>query len=125
MWLRRMFKNKRAQSMAEYGILFAAIIAIAAGALSIALKGGIQQKERDAMTLLLGAGNTELEAEIGALGAIPEVDMLSEDVRQSTTLAAGYQDRTVMLQGGATQSINEATTSTTAVSTVAIGQAAP
>ncbi len=116
-----MFLRKRAQSTAEYAITIGLVIAVTAGILQMALKGGIRQKNKQALNYLLDAGKDQL-------GGIPEQDeaLYSQEYR-STTVKGGDQfaDESVMKKGGAEEKIQKQTTETTAVSVENIKQVNP
>ena len=52
-----MFLTKKAQSTAEYAIIIGLVVAVAAGVLSVAVKGGIRHQNKRAMNVLLDAGS--------------------------------------------------------------------
>ncbi len=96
-----MFLKKKAQSTAEYAIAFGLIIAVAAGVLQVALKGGIRQKNKQAMNLLLGAGSDVAEFQ----NATDQAELLfSEDYRSSTINKDSYVSEEIMDKGGAVKS---------------------
>ncbi len=115
MFLRRLFKSKRAQSTAEYGIIFAAVIAIAAGALSVSLKNAINVKQDRAVEFMLRAGTSELDDAMEEAGfdTMQDVYAVSEQVRHTTSLETGYTDEKIRLKGGAEMKHNETATETT------------
>jgi hypothetical protein len=110
-----MFLRKKGQSTAEYAIIFALVIAVAAGVLQVALKGGIRQKNKQAIDYMLNADNGKIvsqtpDAEAG-------VSLFSEDWRK-TSIAAGdkYKDERVMQKGGREKKVQVQETTTDAVS---------
>lgn len=122
MWfLKKMFKNKRAQSTAEYGILFAAVIAIAAGVLTVSLKNAVGSKHDKSLEYMLSAGNDALENEITAAGTTQAITATTEELRRSQILETGYKDAKVMAKDGSVQSEQTQTTTSDSVSITKIG----
>jgi len=105
-----MFLNRKGQSTAEYAIVIGLVIAVAAGALQIALKGGIRQKNKQAMDHLINAGDDLLPT----AGASEK--LFSQDYRKTTVDHATYRDTTVTHKGGAAESYQRQDTDTTAIS---------
>ena len=109
-----MFLKKKGQSTAEYAIVIGLVVAVAAGILQIALKGGIRQKNSQAMNYMLGAGNDNA-ALTGATDVAPA--MFSQDYRQTTVKGgADYVDESVLQKGGSEKKYQKQSTTTTAVS---------
>ena len=109
-----MFLKKKGQSTAEYAIVIGLVVAVAAGILQIALKGGIRQKNSQAMNYMLGAGNnvTEFSAATDVAPA-----MFSQDYRQTTVKGGNdYVDESLMQKGGSEKKYQRQKTETTAVS---------
>jgi len=108
-----MLLGKKAQSTAEYAILIGVVIAVAAGVLQVALKGGVRQKNKQALNYLLSAGNTET-----AFNATTDtgVALYSQEFSKTTVDAADYKDATLLKKGGAVESIQQQKTATTSVS---------
>lgn len=88
-------KRKKGQSTAEYAITVGLVVAVAAGVLQVALKGGIRQKNKEALNYLLDAGSTEL-------GNLPNKSVLlfSEEYRTSTVDSGTYIDERIMEKSG-------------------------
>jgi hypothetical protein len=106
-----MFLKKKGQSTAEYAIVIGLVVAVAAGILQIALKGGIRQKNTQAMNYMLGAGNDQLNA------TDVQAAMFSQDYRQTQVLGGdAYVDESVMQKGGSEKKIQRQATTTTSVS---------
>lgn len=123
--LRRMFKGRKAQSTAEYGILFAAIIAIAAGALTVSLKGAVGTKQEKALRYMLGAGTTYLDT---AIATQPETDTIlssAQEVRKTTVPREGYVDERVRRKGGAESMHQAQQTVTESISITRMNAGAP
>lgn len=108
-----MFLTKKGQSTAEYAIVFALVVAVAAGVLQVALKGGIRQKNKQALNYLLTAGDTTTAFNSTA---DQSVDLFSQDWRQTTIDTSGFKDERVMLKGGAEKRIQNQTTASESVS---------
>jgi len=109
-----MLFRKKGQSTAEYAIVIGLVIAVAAGVLQVALKGGIRQKNKQALDFMLNAGNnvTEFSDTTGV-----DVALYSQDYRQTTVKGgADYVDESVMAKGGAEKKYQKQATETTAVS---------
>lgn len=109
-----MFLRKKGQSTAEYAIAIALVIAVAAGVLQVALKGGIRQKNKQALDILLNAGNTESN-EFAASGKGP-ISLYTQDYRQTTIDQPSFVDRSVLKKGGAEERHQKQEIDTTAVS---------
>jgi len=94
-----MFLKKKGQSTAEYAIVIGLVVAVAAGILQIALKGGIRQKNSQAMNFMLGAGNNV--SEFTNAGDVAPA-MFSQDYRQTQVLGGdqNYVDESIMQKGG-------------------------
>ncbi len=109
-----MFLKKKGQSTAEYAIVIGLVVAVAAGILQIALKGGIRQKNTQAMNFMLGAGSNVSEfANAGDVQAA----MFSQDYRQTQVMGGDqYVDESLMEKGGSEKKYQRQATTTTAVS---------
>ncbi|MFH0791208.1 MAG: hypothetical protein V2A64_06205 [Candidatus Omnitrophota bacterium] len=107
-----MFLNKKGQSTAEYAIALGLVVAVAAGVLQIALKGGIRQKNKQALNYMLSAGDNITDFKNVAK---QDVSLFSEDVRNTTIDAATYVDERLMNKGGEEKVRNYQKTDTTAV----------
>ncbi|HOX54300.1 MAG: hypothetical protein PHI86_01535 [Candidatus Omnitrophica bacterium] len=125
--LRRFFRGKRAQSTAEYGILFAAVIAIAAGALTVSLKNAVQSKHDKSLEYFLKAGNDDLTAALEGAGSTQEIYSTGEEIRKTVSSADGFRDTKVRTQGGGESVMQTQNTSTDQVSMnkIVAGSAAP
>lgn len=99
-----MFLRKRAQSTAEYAITLGLVVAVAAGVLQIALKGGIRQKNKQALNYLVSSGDTV--AEFSGVADQSE-KLFSQESRETVVLANGYVDESIMEQGGAVKDIQK------------------
>ncbi len=107
-----MFLNKKAQSTAEYAIALGLVVAVAAGVLQIALKGGIRQKNKQALNYFLSAGNDITDFKDAKK---QDVALFSEDYRNTTIDSKTYVDEKVMNKGGEEKARNYQETDTTAV----------
>ena len=58
-----MFLRKKAQSTAEYAITIGIVVAVVAGVMSVALKGGMRQKATQATNLLKTTGTGSFTAD--------------------------------------------------------------
>jgi hypothetical protein len=115
--LRRLFRGNRAQSTAEYGILFAAVIAIAAGALTVSLKNAVQAKHDKSLEYMLKAGQDELDKQIaGQPGKALTIYATGEEVRQTKSIATLYKDEKIRKKGGAEEVLQQQQTETDAIS---------
>lgn len=108
-----MFLRKKGQSTAEYAIAIALVIAVAAGVLQVALKGGIRQKNKQALDILLNAGNETNEFAASGEGS---VSLYTQDYRQTTIGKDSFVDRSVLKKGGAEERHQKQQIDTTAVS---------
>jgi hypothetical protein len=116
-----MFLRKKGQSTAEYAIVIGLVIAVAAGILQVALKGGIRQKNKKAVDFLVGAGN-DVAAFTNA--ASTDAQLYTQEVRDTTVKGgADYVDESVMLKGGGEERRQKQVTQTTAVSVETINAA--
>lgn len=108
-----MFLRRRGQSTAEYAIALGLVVAVAAGVLQVALKGGIRQKNKKALNYLLSAGE-----DIACFKNATDQDILlfSEEFRSTTIDKASYVDERLMEKGGAEKARQYQKADTTAVS---------
>lgn len=104
-----MLKNRKGQSTAEYAIIMGLVVAVAAGVLQVALKGGIRKKNDQAVDYLLDQGNTYLTTTPQA------VQMFSQEARQTTVSNVGYVDTSVLDKGGAEKKQQTQSTSSTSI----------
>lgn len=93
-----MFLKRKAQSTAEYAITIGLVVAIAAGVLQVALKGGIRQKNKQALNYLVDAGNDVSEF---SSADDADIELYSQEHRTTTIKSDDYADESVLLQGGA------------------------
>jgi len=99
-----MILNRRAQSTAEYAVLIGLVAAVTAGVLSVALKGAIRQKNKQAMGFLLEAGNTEG----GLSGSGKNAKTFTEQYSTDTVSGgADFTSQKVMKRGGAEESLQK------------------
>jgi hypothetical protein len=92
-----MILNRRAQSTAEYAVLIGLVAAVTAGVLSVALKGAIRQKNKQAMGYLLDAGNSNL-------GTGRNAATFTEQYSQDTVSGSDFASQKVMKRGGLEES---------------------
>ncbi len=109
-----MFLRNKGQSTAEYAIVIGLIIAVAAGILGIALKGGIRQRSKQATDYLLGAGSASLQSQIEGN---PDATIFSQEYSQTKVLGGDeYADESVLEKGGSEKRYQKQATNTTSVS---------
>lgn len=101
-----MFLRKKAQSTAEYAITLGLVVAVAAGVLQTALKGGIRQKNAEALNYLKDSGSELLTTgtEVGPI--------YNQQARKTTVLGGtdNFVDKKVMSQGGKEEVYQKQTT---------------
>lgn len=105
MWLRKMLKNIRAQSTAEYAILIGVVVAAAAGFLAVSMKNAIGTKHDSAVDYFLRAGTATLEEAVEGEGVSVDIIASQEEVRHTTQYQEGFADTRVRHQGGAEQAL--------------------
>jgi uncharacterized protein (UPF0333 family) len=103
-----MFIRKKAQSTAEYAITIGVVVAVAVGVLSVALKGGIRDKNKQAIDILSLAGNDKINEELQ--GKNPTISMYSSEYGQTTVKKDGYVNEKVTIKGGGQKSIMKQST---------------
>ncbi|MDD5155803.1 MAG: hypothetical protein PHF11_04880 [Candidatus Omnitrophica bacterium] len=110
-----MFLRKKAQSTAEYAILIGLVVAVAAGILQVALKGGIRQKNKQALDFLVASGNQTMSQALSQAGTAT-LQQYTEEVRQTKVLGgADYVDKALLEKGGAEKRYQKQVTKTTEV----------
>ncbi len=107
--------NKKGQSTAEYAILIGLVAAVAAGFLSVSLKGAMRSKNEQANNYLLQAGDEHGLNTYTSGGA--NIPLYTQEVSQ-TVLKGGeaYKNVNVLKRGGSEEKTSLQTTQTTAVS---------
>ena len=101
-----MLLRKKGQSTAEYAAILGIVLAVIVGVVGAALKGGIRQKNTEAMNYLL---NQKIDNSPSS-----SMPLYTQEYRQTTVNTA--QDHTTMQAGGAetrTSSQGTGTSSTT------------
>lgn len=93
-----MFLRKKAQSTAEYAITIGLVVAVAAGILQVALKGGMRQKNKQALNYFLEAGH-DVDEFAGADDQ--DIELYTEEFNKNKVKSGDYVDETVLEQGGA------------------------
>lgn len=107
-----MLLRKKAQSTAEYAITIGLVVAVVAGVLQVALKGGIRQKNKQALNYLIDAGSS-----VTAFNTTDGAEALySQDYRKTTIDEADFVDQTVMQKGGAEKRYQKQSTASESVS---------
>jgi len=117
-----MLLRKKGQSTAEYAIIIGLVVAVAAGVLQVALKGGIRQKNKQAMDYMLSAGQNVGEFTAPTAGAL-DAETYSQDYRQTTVLKDQYKDEAVLEKGGAEQRLQQQHSKTDSVTVESIEKA--
>lgn len=115
-----MFLKLKGQSTAEYAILIALVAAVAAGFLSVGLKGAIRGKNQQASDFLMQAGTdaksgTDLLSGYGDTNAVP---LYTQEVTKTQVLGGddNYKNVTVLEKGGSEKKYTKQTTDSDAVS---------
>jgi type II secretory pathway component PulC len=112
-----MFLGKKAQSTAEYALVLGLVIAVVAGGLQVALKGGIRQKNKQALNYLLDAGSDQLTT-----GDQAEA-LFSQESRKTTVLANAFVDEAIMEKGGKEKKYQKQSTQSESTSVELIDEA--
>ena len=115
-----MLLKLKGQSTAEYAILIALVAAVAAGFLSVSLKGAIRNKNQQASDYLTQAGVDERTgtALLAGYGADNVVPLYTQEVSK-TILEGGddkYRNVSVLEKGGSEKRYQKQTTKSEAVS---------
>ena len=128
-----MLLRKKAQSTAEYAITIGLVIAVAAGIMQVALKGGMRRKSQEATGFLSrqsvvpvssdpgGASEgTYDESLFGRAASTPlstagNIAIYDQSIRSTNVAAEGYKDKSILYKGGAEKKIQAQTTTTTSV----------
>lgn len=114
-----MLLKLKGQSTAEYAILIALVAAVAAGFLSVSLKGAMRNKNQQASDYLMKAGvddrtGTALLSGFGDENVVP---LYTQEVTK-TQVSGGdaYKNVSVMEKGGAEKKYQKQTTTSEAIS---------
>ena len=122
-----MLLKVKGQSTAEYAILIALVAAVAAGFLSVSLKGAIRNKNQQASGYLMQAGGVSTSTATGdvatatdlsGFGADNVVPLYTQEVSK-TTLKGGtadYKNVSVLEKGGSEKKYQKQTTESEAIS---------
>lgn len=106
--------RERGQSTAEYAILIGLVVAVAAGFLSVSLKGAMRSKNEQATKLLMQAGDATLS--VYGTGA-SDIPLYVQEVSKTTVKGGDeYKNITVLEKGGSEKKLQQQVTETTAVS---------
>jgi Flp pilus assembly pilin Flp len=114
-----MFLKLKGQSTAEYAILIALVAAVAAGFLSVGLKGAIRGKNQQASDYLMRAGTdastgTDLLSGYGSDNRVP---LYTQEVTKTQVKGgADYKNVTVLEKGGSEKKYTMQTTDSDAIS---------
>ena len=102
---------RKAQSTAEYAITIGLVVAVVAGVMQVALKGGMRKKSKQALNFLQDAGDD-------VLSQYEDRDLtLYEQSSRATKVAADdYADEYLMEKGGAEKRYQQRTSETTSYS---------
>jgi len=127
-----MLLRKKAQSTAEYAITIGIVVAVVAGVMSVALKGGMRKKSAEATGVLTGAGKavgagivldpdlvTGMNSTISSTNTLPDADdfrVYESEARKTSVVAADYVDRKIVHKGGGESAMQQQTTDTTSLS---------
>jgi len=112
-----MFLKLKGQSTAEYAILIALVAAVAAGFLSVGLKGAIRGKNQQASDYLMQSGN-ETGFNLNDYGSSNEVPLYTQEVTKTQVLGGdeNYKNVTVLEKGGSEKKYTKQTTDSDAIS---------
>ncbi|MFA5286832.1 MAG: hypothetical protein WC394_00990 [Candidatus Omnitrophota bacterium] len=113
-----MLLKVKGQSTAEYAILIALVAAVAAGFLSVSLKGAIRNKNQQASDYLMKAGSDSASGvDLTSYGETNVVPLYTQEVSK-TTIKGGddYKDVSVLEKGGSERKYQKQTTESEAVS---------
>jgi len=123
-----MFLSKKAQSTAEYAITIGIVVAVVAGVMSVALKGGMRQKITQATTLLktsgtgdsstvlsgVGGADTEISGAMGNLAVADDSNFTVYEGDARHTTVSQQDSESILKKGGAmTSSSNSASQTST------------
>lgn len=116
-----MFLSRKAQSTAEYAITLGLVVAVAAGFLSVALKGGIRDKSTQAVNFLSSSGSSQAIGEDGKtldqyLTSGSDQSLYTQDLRKTTVDKGTFVDKSILHKGGKEDKEQVQKTSTSAVS---------
>ena len=127
-----MLSGKRAQSTAEYAITIGIVVAVVAGVMSVALKGGMRQKATQATDLLKSSGtvavtnmDTSIDANMQAqMGITAGSGLLSKASENNLTVYEGdarhttvqtQESESILKKGGALSSSSNSVSNTSSV----------
>ena len=102
---------RKGQSTAEYAITIGLVVAVVAGVMQVALKGGMRKKSKQALNFMMDAGDD-------ALSQYEDRDMAlyQQDYRTTQVDADSYADEYLMEKGGAEKRYQQRTSETTGYS---------
>jgi len=108
-------RKKKGQSTAEYAILLGLIAAVAAGFLSVGLKGAIRNKGKQTTNYLLQAGNDELQDYDDT-----DVPLYTQEQSETTIYGADFKNVSVMEKGGSQKrhQVQKSDTSSISIETI-------
>jgi len=115
-----MFLKLKGQSTAEYAILIALVAAVAAGFLSVGLKGAIRGKNQQASDYLMQAGVSDGDSGnlLAGYGDTNDVPLYTQEVTKTQVLGGDehYKNVTVLEKGGSEKKYTKQTTDSDAIS---------
>ena len=127
-----MFLRKRAQSTAEYAITIGIVVAVVAGVMQVALKGGMRKKGVEATNFLNKAGTADsgatLSTDTATFGANPmdseanDFNTYESEARQTKVASDDYIDRKIQHKGGGVTATQQQTSSTTSLTVESYGK---
>ena len=114
-----MLLRRKAQSTAEYAITIGIVVAVVAGIMQVALKGGMRKKSMQAGSFLESAGTSSSGLDstfTSALNASATDDSLHIYESEARRTNIGSQNSTqVMQKGGAMQSASDSSSNSTSL----------
>ena len=122
-----MFLRKKAQSTAEYAITIGIVVAVVAGVMSVALKGGMRQKATQATDILKSSGTASagLDTSItGVMGVTTGGGVLNATVDGMAPVYEGdarhttvqtQESESILKKGGALSSSSNSVSNTSSV----------
>jgi hypothetical protein len=115
-----MLLRKKAQSTAEYAITIGIVVAVVAGVMSVALKGGMRKKSSEAVNFLNSAGSTvSIDPSLGVSGTLAtsnaDFNTYESEARTTNIDASKYVDKKIVHKGGAVDTAQVQATNSTSL----------
>ena len=114
-----MLLRKQAQSTAEYAITIGIVVAVVAGVMSVALKGGMRQKATQATDMLKSAGvstmstgDTTLDAALPSLQKADDANFTVYEGDARHTTVNTQESESILKKGGAATSTSNSASQT-------------